>query len=203
MISAPFPYRLLLLALVFASLAVWHFRKDPQRWQEYAFLFFTGSAGGVFGVINDFVTSRISPAYFEVAKGLESGPGFAGRVAALGFEAGFVAAALAACALLYANNPRGDVPRATYRTLCRMLAGCLAAALALAFALGIGVQFVDAYSLAHLTEPLVAAAAAGPFLAVTAIHLGLYVGLVAGVIVSVHTIRQHRLTILIQRAAAT
>jgi hypothetical protein len=191
MIDAPFTHRLLLLAAVFVVLAMWHFRRAPTRWREYAFLFLAGGLGGAVGVVNDFVTSAISPFYFETAKGLGSGVGLV-DVAALGFQAGFVAAAFAACALLYANNSRPDASPVAYSRLFRLMVPPVVAASVFGVILAAFSQAIEAYPLVRYLEPTVPREEARRFLMVAAIHYGLYLGLVVGLVVSIRRVRQLR-----------
>jgi len=187
-----FSHRLLLLAGFFLALSAWHWRHDPSRWREYAFVFLVGSVAGVFGIFNDLVTSTISPAYFQIGKGIESGDGFLFRVLSLGFQAGFVAGALSACVYLYANNPNQRLPRVTYLTLCHSMLIPFAAVVVAGAVLGILAQYVLPSTLARTVYPFVPVLDARDFLIVAAIHAGLYVGLLVGVGWSVRCIRRER-----------
>ena len=111
--DVPFGYRVLLLAFVFGVLAgydVARHGRDATRWREYLILFAGAGLGSLVGVLNDLATSRISPEYFAVGKGIAPGPEFTRRVLSLGTHAGFVAGALAAACLLMANNPSRRAP---------------------------------------------------------------------------------------------
>jgi len=190
MIGLPFAYRVLILAGIFTVLALLHARHDPSRWKEYAFVFLAACAAGVFGVLNDLITSSISPAYFEMAKEIPRGVGFIDRVIALGFQAGFVAGALTAGALLYATNPRPGLSRVAYSALGRTL--LLPAILAVGFACVAGSvsTLIRPYSLLRHLDVLVPVHEARAFLAVAAIHAGLYAGLILGVVIAIRVVRR-------------
>jgi len=192
MVPLPFLYRLAILAAVFAALSVWHFSHDPQRWREYGFVFIAGTAGALFGVLNDLLTSTISPAYFVVGKGIPPGAGFTTGVISLGFQAGFVAGALASCAYLYVNNPKPNTPRVSFSFLClRMLHPAIVACI-LGLAFGLLVYFVEPQSIVRRVQPLVAPQEARGFVSVWAIHVGLYLGLVIGVVIGTRDISRNR-----------
>jgi hypothetical protein len=38
MMALSFPQRVFALAIVFAVLSIWHFRRDPHRWKEYLYV---------------------------------------------------------------------------------------------------------------------------------------------------------------------
>lgn len=190
MIALPFAQRVLLLAAVFAAIAL--ISRDGSRWKEYLFLFVAAGAGGVYGVFNDLMTSAISPAYFEIGKDLARGQGFGGRVAELGFHAGFVAAAFAACALLYTNNPREGRPRLGYGELSRAFVLAGAIAVGAGCVAGIASLLVEPTWFLRTVDVVVPTSAARGFLTVAAIHAGLYLGFVIGVARSVWWIRGKR-----------
>src|ERR1043166_1286552 len=165
MIGLPFAYRVLILAGIFTVLALLHARHDPSRWKEYAFVFLAACAAGVFGVLNDLITSSISPAYFEIAKEIPHGVGFVGRVIGLGVQAGFVVGALTAGVLLYATNPRPGLSRVGYSVLCRALLLPAMWAIGIACVAGSASTLIQAYLLLRQLDVLVPVHEARSFLA--------------------------------------
>jgi hypothetical protein len=192
MLGLPFFYRVLILAGVFTVLALLHARRDPSRWKEYAFVLLAACVAGVFGVLNDLITWSISPAYFEIAKEIPRGVGFAGRVIALGFQAGFVAGALTAGVLLYATNPRPGHSRVAYSVLWSAL--LLPAMLAMGFACvaGSASTLIQPYPVLRHLDVMVPLPEARAFFAVAAIHAGLYAGLIVGVVCAIRVGRRPR-----------
>lgn len=156
-----FEARLGLLVLLFAviSLAEVALRgRAASRWREYLFVLACGTVGAVFGLANDLLTSRISPEYFILGKGVPEGAGFLEGVIRVGFEAGFSGGAIAGCVLLYANRTGLPPVRHVGWIILLSAAGGLAA-----WAVG---------RMASLS----------PFHTVWGMHVGIYVGLVAGIL---------------------
>lgn len=135
---------LLLLAFLLVSGLVDRLRhgREARRPREYAWLLMVGGLGALFGLAVDQVTSRLSPEYFTVGKGLDPGPGFAQAVLLLSLQAGLVGGLVVGGALLLCAQPRADRPglplgdllRAALRVpLCAVVAAPVGAALARAW----------------------------------------------------------------------
>jgi hypothetical protein len=195
LLAIPFGWRLAILAGLLAAAAGVELRlrgRRAERWREYLFLSAAGLAGGVVGATNDLVTSSISPEYFALLKGIPAGGGFTEGVVALGFQAGFTAGAIGAGLLLIANRPRPARPALACRRLVRPALRAGAAAVLAGILLGAaacllpGVEPWGAEA-AGLSPP-----AARRLEIAASIHLGLYAGLLGGVIWGVLSIRRAR-----------
>ena len=191
----PFVQRLLLLVLLASVVVAWDLRRrgrEARRWTEYLFLLGSGGAGAVFGVLNDLVTSHVSPEYFTLGKGIAAGEGFVGRVVQLGAEAGFVAAVVAAGLYLLANNPRRGRPSLPYRRLVRLSLRTLAVAAMSGAALGAVVFLAVPEDLSPGSGEELSPTVRHGYLVVWSIHLGLYLGLGAAVVWGLTTIIRGR-----------
>lgn len=83
-----------------------------QRWKEYGAWVVMSALGAAFGACNDLVTSRVSPYYFELGKGISSvdADQFTLGVAELGARAGCSAGVLLGGVMLLANTTRASRP---------------------------------------------------------------------------------------------
>lgn len=190
-----FTSRLVILFLLVAIVTLadlWFHRAAATRWKEYSFLLFAAMLGALFGLANDTLTSWLSPEYFIYGKGIAQGPRFHANVLALGFQAGFGAAFLAAACFLFANNPKPGLPQLAYRQLIFFIFRPTIAAVFLAIVLGISsAWFIHPSpnsSVAKISSP----DATVWFLRVWCIHLGLYLGLLFGTISACFAIRRTR-----------
>jgi hypothetical protein len=191
----PFLYRLAGLILLAAAIALWDYRKhgpSGTRWREYSFLLAAAMLGGLFGLANDTLTSRLSPEYFIYGKGIVPGPYFHHQVLILGFQAGFGAAFVAAACFLFANNPKPNLPSLPYRKLSVFILQPILAALVLAVILGVTSRWFIRPTFDPRLAQFAGPAAAVWFWRVWCIHLGLYLGLLFGTISAVLTIRRAR-----------
>lgn len=166
---------------------------SASRWREYLFLLVCGLAGAAYGASNDWITFRLSQEYFVLGKGLPAGFDLQGRVLAMGSYAGFVAAVFCASALVYANNPKPGVPQLNYGALAKHAALCLAPAAGAAL-VGWGASLAFAEPLQHLAIlPTLSPASKSGFITVWSIHVGTYLGLVAGGAWNFFAIRRARI----------
>jgi hypothetical protein len=173
--DSPFPLRMVVLVVVLGVVALLDLKRHGRaatKWREYAILLTAAGAAAVLGALNDLFTCTLSPEYFVAGKGLDQGPGLAWRAAALGAQAGFVAGAVAAALLLWANTARAGQRALSWRGLLRMCAAVAGASLAGGAALG-----------------LMMATQEDRFRTVQAIHAGLYLGLLAGSVAAVVAVR--------------
>lgn len=170
---------LVTLAVVVALGELVFLGRRARRWREYLFIAAAGLFGALLGMLVDSLTSRISPAYFVIGKGLEGGPGLHVRASLLGARAGFIAGAVMAGALLVAAGPAARVGDGGTRRLgrtCFSIGAC-----SLIGALVIGVVGGSA----HLHPALLPGFENAPafkdprFVAVWWTHLGVYVGCLA------------------------
>ena len=188
----PFWVRIAVLVALMAMVAgvdAWRRRGRSRRWKEYVFILLTGCAGAVFGSLTDLVTSSISPEYFIFGKGLAA-DGIRWRAMELGLQAGFSAGAIGGALCLFVgvrNNADGRItlPRVAMLAWRPFL---------LAVIFGAVIPFACAWFdpfgfVAQLSGPLGPDRAAG-FLTVWHIHLGVYLGLGAGVVWTIVMIRR-------------
>lgn len=187
MSDLPYSYRLLALALAVSLLVLYDRRHPPEhrhRHLEYFFLLTVGAAGALFGLVNDAITSSISPDYFVAGKGLPAGPGLRSEAMVLGAQAGFSASVIGAGILLVVNRRRHAVSQ-LYRHA--------AWAFALNTLSGIGLGFVQHrfgwIELAEWTQLLPAGGRQG-FRTVWCTHLGVYAGGLAGLVVACVRVRR-------------
>lgn len=183
---------LLVLMIMGAAIDVAVRGREATRPREYAFLLAAGAIGALFALCTDQVTSRLSPEYFVIGKGLDEGPTFARAVVELGLQAGLVAGLVLGGVLLLANQAKPDRPALPLaRVLLRAgwpLGGALLVAPIGALT---GVALFPGGMRGELAR-LLDAEPLERFMRVWGVHLGLYVGAVAGVIVAVVDVRRRR-----------
>ena len=120
----PFSYRIiLLLGLMVVVASVDFYRKGPQatKFREYGFVVITGAIGAAVGLVNDLITSSISPEYFILGKGLEEGPGLRVQAGLFGLQVGCSAGVIGGAISLYASRRKSAFPPIKYSRLCQML----------------------------------------------------------------------------------
>lgn len=177
------------LALIFAvTLAALlfdlrHPKGERHRFGEYSFLFLGAGIGLVFGIGVDAITSRISPDYFVIGKGIAPGETFRREVARLGGQAGASAGVLIAGGLLLANPQ----PARALRLLSRV-ATPLFLAIFLGAAFGALQALLGVIHLTELAEDL-GAPRAEAFAVVWATHGGIYFGAFLGWIWEMRSLR--------------
>lgn len=187
--DVPFGLRLLaLLGLlaVGAAVDVARHGKAATRPREYATLLLAGAIGAAFALVVDQVTSRLSPDYFVIGKGLEGGAGFARAVVVLSLQAGLVAGLVLGGVLLVANQGPSLPPHRLLGRALWPIGGALLLALpgmALASAL-------DPLGLRAELGPLLAAGPLEDLVRVWGIHAGLYAGALVGTVVAVVDVRR-------------
>jgi hypothetical protein len=187
-VDIPFSLRLAVLLVALATVAAlerWKRGPEATRWREYSFLLGAAVVGAVFGASFDQISLSLSPAYFELGKGIEVGDGFRLRVTTLGAQAGFVAGLILGGMLLMANNPRPGLKGLPYRRLATHVFPVPLAALVLA---PFGAVFMYIYS----PDLEIAANVLPSFLTVWGLHCGLYLGALVGVVFAVSGVRRER-----------
>src|SRR5687768_15542068 len=145
---------------IFAALALWDWRKNRERatrWREYLVLFVCVAAALCYGVVNDQITTSISPEYFAFFKGVaaELPPDephnsirFRWEVAKIGMQAAWTPGLIIGVAVLVANNPWKTLPRLPYAQLVRLLPHLLLITAVTAVALGVA-GYCGAFTLFH------------------------------------------------------
>ena len=174
---------------IVAGVDMWYRRGRSTRWKEYLFILLTGCAGAIFGSLTDLVTSSISPDYFIFGKGLPA-DGIRWRAMVLGLQAGFSAGVIAGALCLFVGMRNRDnavisLPRvATFAWRPFLLAVLFGAVVPFVCAWFDPFGFVE-----QLSRPLGEESAAD-FLTVWHVHLGVYLGLGAGVVWMITTLRR-------------
>ncbi|HUT34268.1 MAG TPA: hypothetical protein VNE39_12355 [Planctomycetota bacterium] len=183
-----------LVALLSAVAAVdlaKHGRK-ATRWREYGFVLAAGAVAGLFGLANDLVTSSISPEYFILGKGLPT-ESLRRSAAALGLRAGFSAGVVAAAICVYVATRRAGRPPFPMCSLCLLMWRPFALAAGFAALLPLLLSGFDPLGLGEGLGDLVGPHQVRRFLSVWWTHLGLYLGLLAGVVwIAVDVARKRR-----------
>ena len=157
--------------------------RHAKRWREYVFLLACAELGAVFGVVIDQITARLSPEYFVFGKHVEPGEHFWSRVIQLGVQAGFFAGAVVGGLLLVANSvsPRRQPLRLI--VLARFLLLPIALAIAGACLCGLILAISPPPSfIANEFSCQLDDTALFRLYIVWGMHLGLYVGGVAGTV---------------------
>lgn len=162
------------------------------------FLLLAAGLGAAFAVVADLIAARIAPEYFSVGKGIAAGDAFYLGVAWLAGRAGFIAGGVAGLILLLANRARADSPGLPFARLVRQVWKPLGWSAVLALWLGVLADLTSApmpppfdYIFRHVPEVL-DASRMHLFNVMWYVHLGLYSGLVVGLVQAVLAIRRER-----------
>lgn len=183
--SVPYWCRVALLVFLMSLVAAIDWlrnRQNATKWKEYGFVLISGVAGALVGLLNDLITSSVSPDYFVFGKGLEPGKGLALRAAILGMKAGFSAGAIAGAICLYAGTRDCRRPPLPGGRLLRFLWRPVALAPTMAFILAFFFRWLDPFGLSIQLEGVLDSQQMERLLTVWRIHAGLYLGLLAGVV---------------------
>lgn len=190
--EVPFSIRLLVLVCVLAlgaGIDRWRNGAEANRWREYAFLMGAASLGGAFAALNDQVSLAISPAFFEIGKGIERGEDFRQEITALGFHAGFLGGAVAGGALLLFNQAKPERAALPLTQLWLQTPWILSSAVAC------GVLGLALFSLLGLGTDVTSVLSEGEaegFHLVQGLHSGLYAGALLGLVRAVVGVRRER-----------
>jgi hypothetical protein len=171
---------LVVLMLVVSLVDVYRHGAKATRFREYGFILFAGLLGGVVGMVNDLITSSISPEYFIWGKGLEEGGQLRLEAVAFGLQEGFSAGVIGGAICLFATQRKSE-PLAgkfsgLFRSLWMPVAGTICCAIVLPV---VASRFDPAHFVAQLNTVL-NAEKIDRFREVWWIHIGLYAGLVIG-----------------------
>jgi hypothetical protein len=189
----PFSYRVaLLLGLMAVAAAVdfWRLGKEAARYREYAFIWMAGLLGGLAGLANDCVTSSISPDYFILGKGLETGDGLRWRAGMYGFKAGLSAGIIGGAVCLAARARNSGFSTQQMGRSLQALWMPAAGAVLMGLALPVIAGGFDPMGLSTNLDSLLDADQIARFKKVWWIHTGLYAGLAVGLAAMI--IRQRR-----------
>ena len=174
----------ILITLMFAAAGYDYYRNraGSSRWREYGLVLIGGVVGAFMGMVNDIITSSISPEYFTFGKGLAGGNGLQVRAAMLGIKAGFSAGVIVAGILLYAATRKHRQSSGAYRRIFRCIYKPILGAVIMGVALPAFLSSVDPAGFAAKLEGVADANQIRWFITVWWIHLGLYAGATCGLI---------------------
>jgi hypothetical protein len=120
----PFWDRAALLAglmVIGAVVDMWRHGRAATRHKEYAFIWFTGLIGCLVGGATDVITSSISEDYFITGKGLSGDNGFELRVAMFGIKQGLSAGVIAGAVCVYVSRRKSKFAPLGFGGLLRLL----------------------------------------------------------------------------------
>ena len=187
-----FAFGLLVLAALLARDLLKPIR-TYARAKEYGFLFGTAALAIGYGVVHDRVTYAISSEYYEVWKALPSAAsGFSREVVMLAVKASWTVGLLVGLVFLIANGPSARFPQLPYAALARALLAPLTVSIISALLLGsMGFLFSDAIC-AHFGLDELELRASARFCTTWFIHIGTYLGALAGTVAALVRIRRLR-----------
>lgn len=193
----PFWYRVVLLLglmLVVALLDFYRQGAQATKFREYGFLVITGVIGGVFGLINDLITSSISPDYFIFGKGLDVGPNLRVRAGLLGLQVGFSAGVIGGAICLYVCRRKSIYPPITCSRLLRILWMPITSAVICGIALPLAFSQFDPAHFSTELSSLLDGGKLNRFRQVWWTHVGLYVGMTIGLVAMILRATKERKT---------
>lgn len=181
-----FPYRVTVGLVIFSALLLYERRtnpNNPRRPKEYAFLFGATAFAMLYGALHDFITWSISRDYFVYGKKIPAAAErFFPEVMQLGMTATWSVGLLCAALALMANNPDNAGRQLPYPRLLRLSLLPLPASIAAEATFGVvAARYGDAL-IEYFTGHIVTSQRA--FLAVWAMHLGAYLGVIIGLAVA-------------------
>jgi hypothetical protein len=154
--------------------------RAANRWREYLLVIGGGVLGASIGTLIDLITSRISPEYFTIGKGLGFGPNLEIAAALVGARAGFTAGVALTGSALVAAGPGARIGSGG---TARLAAGCLVVALVSIASAAILGLFGGWLQLRPAFLPMFFGGSQverSRFVTVWWTHLGVYVGLLVG-----------------------
>jgi hypothetical protein len=181
----PYIYRVLTLVVLMSVVAGYEYYrkgKSATRWREYGFVIGAGLLGAAFGLVNDVITSSISPEYFTLGKGIDGGAGLRLRAGVLGMKAGFSAGAITGAILLYAWTRKGKRFRLGAASNFRFVYKPVVGAVVCGVLIPVCFWSFDPLDFGGQLEGLLGARELRRFVIVWWTHAGLYAGLVAGLV---------------------
>lgn len=184
LLAVPYGLRAFVVVALLVTIALLDWRlhgKAATRPKEYATWLVLALLGAAFGVVNDLVTSRIGPVYFELGKGLgaREDAGFTLAVITLGAEAGGSAALLLGGLLLFANSVNRRWPPLPYARVVKLAAWAPGLAVVLAPVAAL-ITAWDPQGLAADLAVSISADEVRSFLLVQRAHVGVYIGALVG-----------------------
>jgi hypothetical protein len=181
--SPPFPDRIVILLvfmLIVASVDLYRNGAQATRFREYGFILLTGMVGAAVGLVNDLITSSISPEYFILGKGLAEGPNLQAQAGLFGLQVGFSAGVIGGAICLYAGRRKSMYSPVTYSRLLRMLWMPVAGAIICGIFLPLAFSKFDPAGFSRQLNTLLDHAKLVRFRQVWWTHVGLYAGMLIG-----------------------
>jgi hypothetical protein len=183
----PFVYRVTAGLVVFAILlAVDLCRGRYQRAKEYTYLFGMTVAAMAYGIVHDYVSWSISPAYFVFGKGIASAATcYSWETVKLAATALWSVGLLGSACVLVANNADKQGRQLPYAVLVKVAVIPLFLSIAIEIPLGLSFHWIAPWMLsaAHLRS--LYAHAGSSFFIVWGMHIGAYLGGAMGIIIAV------------------
>jgi hypothetical protein len=179
----PFSYRvILLLGLMLVVALADFYRKGPQatKFREYGFIGIAGAIGAAVGLVNDLITSSISPDYFILGKGLEDGPDLRVQAGLFGLQVGFSAGVIGGAICLYASRRKSVHPPIKCSRLLQMLWMPITGAVLCGIAIPLTFSKFDPAHFSAQLNGLLDAGKLNRFREVWWTHIGLYFGMIIG-----------------------
>ncbi len=190
----PFLYRVVLLLglmVVGAAFDYWRRGEKAQRHREYTFICIAGVLGGFVGLANDWITSSLSPDYFILGKGLQAGSGLRWRAGEYGLQVGFSAGMIAGAFCMFVGVRNSLFSAEQMRRWLRSLWMPVAGAVSLGLLLPLVAGGSDPFGLSTGLGPLLSTDQIARFKRVWWIHIGLYTGLIIGLVIMISCRKSH------------
>jgi len=181
----PFSYRIALLLGLMAVVSLADFYRNGARaikFREYGFVLITGAMGGLVGLVNDLITSSISPEYFILGKGLEESPDLRMQAGLFGLRVGFSAGVIGGAVCLYASRRKSIYPPLNFSSLFRTLWMPVAGAILCGLLLPLGFSRFDPARFSAQLDSMISVEKISRFRQVWWTHVGLYAGMVTGLV---------------------
>jgi hypothetical protein len=179
----PFLYRVVLLLGLMVVVALVDFYRNclhATKFREYSFVIIAGGIGAVVGLVNDLITSSISPEYFIFGKGLEDGPNLRIQAGLFGLQVGFSAGVIAGAISLYITRRKSAYPPVKCSRLLRMLWMPVAGAVLCGVIIPLLFSKFDPADFSDQLKGLLDAGKLNRFRQVWWTHMGLYAGMIIG-----------------------
>jgi hypothetical protein len=179
----PFLYRVvLLLGLMLVVALADFYRKRPQatKFREYGFVVIAGAIGAAVGLVNDLITSSISPEYFIFGKGLDNTPNLRVQAGLYGLQVGFSAGVIAGAVSLYVTGRKSAYPPIKCSRLLQMLWMPIVGAIFCGILIPLLFSKFDPADFSGQLKGLLDARKLDRFRQVWWTHVGLYAGMIIG-----------------------
>jgi len=191
-----FSYRIVLLLGLMLVVSLVDFYRNGTRavkFREYGFVIIAGVAGAMVGGVNDLITSSISPDYFILGKGMEASPNLRMQAGQFGLQVGFSAGVIGGAACLYASRRKSAHPPASFPSLFRLLWMPVAGAVLGGVTLPLGFSKFDPARFSVQLGGLLNAERIDRFRQVWWIHIGLYAGMIVGLMMMIlRTVKERK-----------